>query len=196
MAKGPSIHAVIGSVGAVASTLALGVTVWATFFPNSLNNTTSQLIGQESRNAAGLLRPVYVSSQVTVFYVAVLFLIVLIGVALAASYYFGARRSAQSIAAGEGSKGWLQWLLPLPFILVCLLLGIFLPRAIFQPTDLDELGRQLFLAAWAVRSWLGGIVLGILLLVCALAVSYVAYLTAVTGPQRLVEARYKRLLAK
>jgi hypothetical protein len=82
-------------------------------------------------------------------------------------------------------------LVSLPVVLT-VLLAIFLPRTIFQPTNEEELGRQLFLGAWALRSIFGGLALGVLYLFFSGIVAYAGFVLSVQLPRSVKLNRYQQ----
>ncbi len=111
-------------------------------------------------------------SQVQIFLYASGLVVLLAGAGLGAAYHWSSATSAGSVAAGRGKIIWLKFALASFPAVLTILLGIYLPRAVFQPTNEEELSRQFFLGAWALRSILGGMVLGVTYLVVACILAY------------------------
>lgn len=187
----------LGIIAAIATILGFMLSLLTTFFPQVVREAASEITGPLLVSSSGRIRAEFVSSQVEVFIYAAVLVVALGGVAMAGFYYWSGAASARSIVSGkDGWSGWARLsllLVPALFVVLC---GMFLPRQIFQPTDEVELGRQFGLLAWAVRSYLGGFVLGIGLLLFSGLTALGAYIVAVVLPRQIQSGRYQRALEK
>jgi hypothetical protein len=187
-------HMTLGIAAAIATILTLFLTVYTMFFPERINDVTSAITGVAERTPAGTIRAEYVGSQIQVFLYASLVGILLAAAGLGTAYHWSSAQSAGSVARGRGKIRWLKIVLvSFPAVLV-LLFAVYLPRAVFQPTNEEELGRQFFLGAWAVRSLLGGLVLGVTYVLAACLIAYLGFVLFVQVPRSLKLSRYQRQL--
>lgn len=194
MARLKRLAVTVGVVAAIATILSFLLTVCTVFFPETINGVTSDLAGPVERTATGTVRPDYVSNQVQVFLYTSLVVVLLAGVGIGGAYYWSSGQSAESVARGRGKSRWLKVaLVSLPMALT-VLLAIYLPRTVFQPTNVEELGQQFFLGAWALRSVFGGLVLGVAYLLISGIVTYVGFVLSVQLPRSVKLSRYQEQL--
>lgn len=194
MARLKRLAVTVGLVAAIATILSFLLTVCTVYFPETINGVTSDLAGPMDRTPAGTLRPDYVSNQVQVFLYTSIVVVLLAGVGIGGAYYWTSGRSAESVARGRGKSRWLKVaLVSLPVVLT-VLLAIYLPRTVFQPTNVEELGQQFFLGAWALRSVVGGLALGVTYLIVSGIVAYVGFVLSVQLPRSVKLNRYQQQL--
>lgn len=184
-----TIRQVLGLSAYTSTTLTGLLTVYATFFTDQLGATASRVTGPIPE----VIRGEYVAGQVRVFYIAAAIIVLLVSLGVAGIYFWACASSARSIAVGRGDKGMLKFLCLLPTIF-CILLGIYLPKAIFQVTNPEELARLMPWLGWATRSPIGGVVLGLAMSAAALILAYGVFALAVTWPRHHTAKRYERLL--
>jgi len=184
-----AIRQVLGFSASVSTTLTFLLTVYAAFFNSQLGATASRVTGPIPE----VIRAEYVASQVHVFYVTAAIIVFLISLGVAGIYFKTSAISARSIAVGHGDRGTLKFLSVCP-ALFCILLGIYLPRAIFQVTNPDELSRQMALLGWATRSPVGGTVLGLIMAAAAMILAWGVFAVAVLWPRHQIAKKYERLL--
>lgn len=104
----------------------------------------------------------YVETQLFWFWIMSLVVVTLAGVAMATTWAAGERSKAGAVIAKSQPSRWPLIVLALP-ILSNLAVGLALPRAIFVPTDPDELARQAPLVAAAMNGLVGASILGLIL---------------------------------
>lgn len=194
MANLKKAHMILGLAASTATILTLLLTLAVIFFPEKLNEMTSTFTGPPERTSAGTLRGTYVESQVQIFLYASGLVVLLAGAGLGAAYHWSSAASAGSVAAGRGKIGWLKFALASFPAMLTILLGIYLPRAVFQPTNEEELSRQFFLGAWALRSLLGGLVLGVTYLLVACILAYIGLVLFVQLRRSLKLRKFHRQL--
>jgi hypothetical protein len=188
------VPVILGTVAAVATILSLLLTVATIFFPNWINDVTTGIAGTVQRTGVGTVRADYVGNQVRVFLYVSALVVFLGGAGIGTAYFWSSVQSAASVAAGRGKVRWLKFVLvPLPVILL-VFLAIYLPRAVFDPTNEEELGRQLFLAAWSLRSVLGGLVLGLTYTALAGIIAYLGFLLSIQVPRAIRFGKIHRQL--
>jgi hypothetical protein len=189
-------HYTLVTAAAVATVLMLILTILSTFFPDKIAEMTTSFTGPAAaaRTPAGTLRAGYVSSQVAVFLYVSGIVVLLSGALMSAAHHWSSGASARSIALGRGSVRWLKFVLIACPALLTVVLGIYLPRAIFQPTNEEELGRQFFFGAWALRSLLGGFVLGLTYLLIAGLLAYLGYVLFIQIRRSFLLGRVRRQL--
>lgn len=171
MAKNRKIDVVLGIAASIATILGFALTAYSMFFPNQLNDITGRFLGQI--DADGKIRAEFVAGQLTLFFWTGLVTSLLLGLGMAGLWNWLAAATARAIAAGrEVRNGYGLFLV---FATLCILLGVYLPQAIFVPTNPLELQRQFPPAAWALRSPLGGVLVGSIMLAISLAVAWILF---------------------
>lgn len=171
MAKNRKVDA-LGIGASIATIAGLFLTIYSMVFPNQLNELTGRLLGPS--NADGKIRAEFVAGQLNLFLITIVISSIAIGVGMAGLWNRFSSVKASAIAAGREAQSWYLAFFPL-LALLCILLGIYLPKAIFVPTNPVELQRQFPLAAWALRSTLGGLLLGFCMSVGSAVVAWVIY---------------------
>lgn len=182
----------LGLAAAVATILALLVTVLATFFPGWINDVTSSLAGPIDRTPTGTVRPDYVTNQIHVFFYASALVVLITAFIMGTAYHWSSAASAGSVAAGRGKVRWLKYATISCPVVLALIMGIYLPRAVFQPTNEEELARQFFFGAWALRSVLGGVVMGLFYVLFAGLVAFAGFFLLVQLRRSIQLGRYER----
>jgi len=182
-------HMTLGIAAAIATIL---LTVYTIFFPQTVNDVTSAITGAPERTPAGTIRADYVSSQVRVFYLASSLVILLVAAGGGTAFHWSSGQSAGSIARGRGKIRWLKFVLISVPAVLAVAVAVYLPRAVFQPTNEQVLGQQFPFIALALRSWLGGLLLGVVYVLLAALVAYLGWFLFVNVPRSLRFSRYQR----
>jgi hypothetical protein len=162
---------VLGIASSIATILGLLLTIYSMAFPNQLNEMTGRFLGPTE--ADGKIRAEFVAGQLTLFLITLGISSVAIGLGIAGLWNWLSALKASAIAAGRDMRNW-YWTF-IVFAFLCISLGIYLPKAIFVPTNPLELQRQFPPAAWALRSPLGGMLLGLGMIVASALVAWAIY---------------------
>lgn len=189
------VHTTINLAAAVATILSLGLTFYALFLPEQLNDVTSTLAEPLDRAPDGTLSLDTVVRQVKVYWSVCAVIVALFGAALATAYHWSTAVSAESIAAGRGPVRWARYASLSVLGALLVVLGVMTPKIVFDPINPEVLADQFSLGAMAVASYLGGVILGIFQLAAACGVAVAAYFLAVRVPRWWKFKRIRRRLA-
>jgi hypothetical protein len=196
MAKTQTIN-VLSTIAVIGTILVSIITVVSAFFPQLITKSATQSIDiAQYTTDSGEIRPAVVSAQTNVFLIASAVLIMLVGLSFTGFYYLRTMVDAKSAATGTRNSKWHIYLLSILIFIFCLSLGLSLPRAIYYPTNLRELTIEFGLAAWAVKSNVGGIVLGVIFFAISIILAISAYWLLVKMPWFFKRKRVQRRIAK
>ncbi|MFY9824246.1 MAG: hypothetical protein WAM82_22920 [Thermoanaerobaculia bacterium] len=193
MANQRKLDAVFNVAASIATILSVMFSIYTTLLPNQVNAITGRFLGPIDTSSSGLIRPEFVASQKWLFLSVWALISLFMGMGLAGWYRWTSAMNARAIAADRESKSWFNALFLL-FAVACILSGIGLPRAIFQPTNEVELAKQFLPAAWALRSWLGGLVLGLFILLTSLLAAFLFFWVGVTLPRSVTAKKFQRIM--
>jgi len=173
------------------------ISIISVFLPYLITDMTKQAISFDSkyRETDGAIRPAVVLAQANAFIFVAVIIILFWGFALAGVFYAIKSHEASSIAVGGRKKTWLIWIVGgIALILLCLL-GVGLPRAIFNPTDIKTLSMAFPMIHFAVNSWIGGVlVVGLGGFVLSILAAGGFFSLLVILPQFVKESKLKKTL--
>jgi hypothetical protein len=193
MAKFTLADTLVKIFAAIGTVMVLLVTLISIFAPSFITNTSQQLIGglsqyqQTGVDSTGKriivgLRPDVVAAQANVFGVTILVFAAVAGLALAGAFYWSTGIDARSVAAGSGHKKLHRWIALGITGVFCIFVGLFLPPAIFSATDKTTLARDFSWAAMPANSYLGGFLLGIVILLASMFFAWIFFRLLVKMP--------------
>lgn len=186
----------LSMLAAIATIVSVLILVVTTLFPNLITDTTKQAINFDTqyRKPDGDVRPGVVPAQTNAFLIAFGIIILIWGFSLAGFYYIGTKNDASSVAVGGGRKKGLLFLMFIMLGIFFLILGVNLPRAIFDPTNMRALEIYFGLAASAKKSWLAGFALGFIGFLVSLVVAAAAFSLFVILPRNLKKRKFEKSL--
>jgi len=191
VAKNRKADVALDSMAAVATILGVVLSIYSMVRPSQINDFTGRILGQVE--LGGPIRAEFVSGQKWLFIATWVIISLSIGLGGAGLWNRIESLKARDIAAGRETRMWHNFLLPL-LAIPCVSLGVTLPKAIFLPTNTTELARQFAPGAWALRSTLGGIVLGLCILATTALVAFGVYRTVLLV-RSLRGKQYQRIMA-
>lgn len=174
------------------------ISLISVFSPYSISDLTKNMINYDAKYIEPIgntIRPAVVMAQMNVFILVMLMIIIFAGVAIGGVYISIKSQEASSVAVGGGKKAFLLWIFGIIFIIVFCLLGIGLPNAIFNPTDLNTLAIYSPVINFAVKYRLGGIlVIGGIGSIFSLITAGIYFIFFVVLPRSRRESKMKNTL--
>jgi len=183
-----TLHQFSGLVAWGSSLICAALAFFSVAFTDRFGSLTGRVVGP----IPSVIRAEFVASQAHVFWLVALFFTLLLGAGVAAFEYRTQVEDGRSIAAGRSPQEWGKVVAFWP-LLCCFILGISLPKAVFQVTNPLELNRQ-FLLGFISRSLLGGAFLGLLMGIFAWIFAQGFFALGVTLPRHHEAKKYGRLL--
>jgi len=180
----------------IAFIIAAIISIVSVSFPGTITDITKQAINFDKfRDGDGAIRPAVVLAQVNVLLFAMVIIILIWGFAESGIYFAIRAREASSIAVGGNKKTWQIWVFAGIVLILFSLLGIGLPRAIFNPTDMRTLSMVFPLAHFAANSRFGGVLVlgiggGMISVICAT----ILFWLLIKLPRTIKEGKLKKTL--